>query len=94
MQDGLAFQSTGHPTAMADRLRLEGWSLHQRLQCAPALKGASEGLMSWRAVVGPDSAANFDKRLCWDGLSPATAAWALNPPVHLVPTHPDWWDTS
>jgi type 2 lantibiotic biosynthesis protein LanM len=93
MEDGLAIEPMGHSTGIVDRLRREGWSLHQRLQCAPELKGNGDGLASWRAVVAPDSAANFDKRLRWDGLSPASAAWALNPPAHLVPTQPEWWDT-
>jgi type 2 lantibiotic biosynthesis protein LanM len=75
------------------RLLLEGWSLHQRLQVAPPLLGDGDGLSHWRAVVAPDNPANFEKRLSWDGLSPASAAWALNPPDHLVPTQPDWWET-
>lgn len=93
MEDSLALAPMGHATGTGERLRREGWSLHERLACAPELNGDGDGLASWRAVVAPDSAANFDKRLRWDGLSPASVAWALNPPAHLVPTEPDWWDT-
>jgi len=48
-------------------------------------------LQDWRQLVAPDTPANFDKRLAWDGLSLAQAAWALNPPDDAVPQEPPWW---
>ncbi len=78
-------------------LRREGWSLHQRLQAAARLAGVvqpscrSESLDRWRGMVGPDNAVNFDKRLAWDGLTVASAAWALNPPEEVIPLAPAWW---
>lgn len=93
MQEGLAIEPMGHTTGLDDQLLLEGWSLHRRLQLAPRLKGLGDGLASWYAVVAPDNSAHFERRLVWDGLSPASAAWALNPPAQLVPTQPSWWVT-
>lgn len=48
-------------------------------------------LTAWRLLVGPDSPTNFEKRLAWDGLTPAQAAWALDPPVDVIPQQPGWW---
>jgi type 2 lantibiotic biosynthesis protein LanM len=80
------------------RLRLEGWSLHQRLRWAvangvPTVSGAhrDDALESWRKVVAPDTPANFDKRLTWDRLTPETAAWALQPDRSMGPQDPPWW---
>ena len=84
--------------SLEQRLRLEGWSLHQRLSWIAAHglpAGASslqdDALQSWRQVVAPDNPANFDKRLTWDGLTPAAAAWALNPDPADCPQEPSWW---
>ena len=81
-------------TALDKQLRREGWSLHQRLELAVAATDHGQPnvpLESWRQVVAPDQPANFDKRLAWDGLDPASAAWALNPPDASIPQNPDWW---
>lgn len=48
-------------------------------------------LDSWRQVVAPDNHCNFDKRLRWDGLDAASAAWALDPPPQATPRNPPWW---
>lgn len=80
---------------MLDTLLLrEGWSLHQRLETARESAELSKefaALASWREIVAPDNAANFDKRIAWDGLSAASAAWALDPPAVATPPTPDWW---
>jgi len=76
------------------QLRREGWSLHQRLEAAVAAGSpqlSSAQLEGWRQIVAPDSPANFDKRLAWDGLSSASAGWALDPPAEAAPQAPDWW---
>jgi type 2 lantibiotic biosynthesis protein LanM len=80
------------------RLRQEGWSLQQRLSCAithgvPLVCGPDpdNALQSWRKVVAPDHAANFGKRLAWDGLTPEAAAWALQPDTATCPQYPQWW---
>jgi type 2 lantibiotic biosynthesis protein LanM len=87
-------------TALDQLLRREGWSLHERLRVAPlrchasavARSGSVEiDLEAWRRVVAPDSPGNFDKRLQWDGLTHADAAWALNPAPGDVPKDPAWW---
>lgn len=84
--------------SLEQRLRLEGWSLHQRLswiasQGQPPGERSirDEALQSWRQVVAPDNGANFDKRLTWDGLTPAAAAWALDPDPADCPQEPSWW---
>ncbi len=79
---------------MDERLRREGWSLHQRLNTAPASDGEpqhSAVLASWRHVVAPNNHINFAKRLRWDGLSEASAAWAVDPPAQATPQDPSWW---
>ncbi len=76
------------------RLRREGWSLHHRLDTAPDADGELQHravLESWRQLVAPDNHSNFDKRLRWDGLSEASAAWALDPPAQATPQNPSWW---
>jgi type 2 lantibiotic biosynthesis protein LanM len=79
------------------QLKREGWTLHQRLgaaakQCTEAGDPQpAEVLTAWRQLVGPDNPSNFDKRLDWDGLTPAQAAWALDPPTYAVPQQLAWW---
>lgn len=76
------------------RLLREGWSLHQRLEVASSAAESSQAgadLASWREIVAPDNTANFDKRLAWDGLSAASAAWAIDPPTGATPQTPHWW---
>ena len=88
---------SGH-TSLEDALRLEGWTLHQRLRFL-ASHGLSQrstplppsALEQWRRIVAPDNSANFDKRLDWDGLSAASAAWALAPRAEDRPQDPSWW---
>ena len=87
----------GKPS-LENRLRLEGWSLHQRLNRAMAHGVPSDSeahgrdvLQSWRQVVAPDHAANLEKRLTWDGLTPDAAAWALQPDATSCPQDPAWW---
>jgi type 2 lantibiotic biosynthesis protein LanM len=89
------------PHTPLDQLLLrEGWSLHERLRLARLRRGAYSkprsgsvevDLEAWRRVVAPDSPGNFDKRLQWDGLTHADAAWALNPGAGDVPQDPGWW---
>jgi type 2 lantibiotic biosynthesis protein LanM len=50
-----------------------------------------DAFQRWRQVVAPDNPANFDKRLAWDGLTPAAAAWALDPDPADCPQEPSWW---
>ncbi|MFM8275870.1 MAG: DUF4135 domain-containing protein, partial [Cyanobium sp.] len=100
MQQGLSVPSTEPAAALDDRLRREGWSLHQRLETAAAAVAAAAAageppggarLAGWRQIVAPDNSANFNKRLRWDGLSEASAAWALDPPPEATPSDPPWW---
>ena len=84
--------------SLEQALLLEGWSLHQRLHWAVAHGVSSDksahspdALTRWRQVVAPDIPLNFDKRLAWDGLSPAAAAWALAPTMQDCPEQPPWW---
>jgi type 2 lantibiotic biosynthesis protein LanM len=91
MQPGVAVQKVDTLDA---RLLREGWSLHQRLEVASSAAEASQAgadLASWRQIVAPDNTANFDKRLAWDGLSAASAAWAIDPPAGATPQTPHWW---
>ena len=90
--------STPSFLSLDDRLRLEGWSLHQRLLKVagadlPIGEGASSdrSLQGWRQIVAPDNAANFDKRLAWDGLTPGSAAWVVDPGPDQCPQEPPWW---
>jgi len=62
-----------------EKLRLEGWTLHERLRNIVGYSTATNNLENWRRVVSPDSPTNFEKRLEWDGLTPAQAASALAP---------------
>ncbi len=85
-------------TPLDQRLRLEGWSLHQRLSWAvthghPPVGGPhqTDGLWSWRQIVAPDNPLNFDKRLSWDGLTLEDAAWALQPDAASCPQDQPWW---
>lgn len=80
-------------SALKERLLLEGWSLHDRLRQCPQEVGGEQSLESWRTVVAPDQPNNFVKRLEWDGLCAAQAAWALTPDPSEVPTQPTWWVT-
>jgi type 2 lantibiotic biosynthesis protein LanM len=75
------------------RLLREGWSLHRRLRAAASQHDPRNPylLEIWRQVVAPDNTSNFDKRLEWDSLAAANAAWALDPPAEAVPQSPDWW---
>jgi len=96
MQQGLSVPSAEPARALDDRLRREGWSLHQRLEKAAAAATAGEPpavatLEGWRQIVAPDNRANFNKRLRWDGLSEASATWALDPPPEATPADPPWW---
>ena len=96
MKQGLSVPPAEPARALDDRLRREGWSLHQRLERAAAAATAGEPpagatLAGWRQIVAPDNRANFNKRLRWDGLSEASAAWALDPPPEATPADPPWW---
>lgn len=91
-------QSSSTKPSLENRLRQEGWSLHQRLSWAiahgVAIGGSAQRddpLKAWRQVVAPDQPANFDKRLAWDGLTPEAAAWALQPDAGTCPQDPQWW---
>ena len=91
MQPDLAAQQIDTIDA---RLHREGWSLHQRLEAAITsgeVPQSGAAIQSWCQIVAPDNDANFDKRLAWDGLSAASAAWALDPPGEAAPHTPDWW---
>ncbi len=83
--------------ALEERLRREGWSLHQRLGVAPqhAEAGGSPStlaaLQRWRELVGPDKPLNADKRLQWDGLTEANLVWALDPPAEATPLQGASW---
>jgi len=85
------------PDSIEDRVRREGWTLHQRLQTAQGGGAGSQSaehaniLKRWRELVAPDYPGNFEKRLEWDGLTLASAAWALNPPSESTPQAPEWW---
>jgi type 2 lantibiotic biosynthesis protein LanM len=85
------------PDSVGDRVRREGWSLYQRLQTAQGGGAGSQSaesatnLKRWRELVAPDNPANFEKRLEWDGLTLASAVWALNPPAESSPPAPEWW---
>jgi type 2 lantibiotic biosynthesis protein LanM len=91
-------QSSLTKSTLENRLRLEGWSLHQRLSWAIS-QGVSTGcgavvddaLQSWRQVVAPDYPGNFDKRLAWDDLTVEAAAWVLQPDPAICPQDPHWW---
>ena len=91
-------QSRPAKSSLENLLRQEGWSLHQRLSWAIAqpmplgsTEQRNEALQSWRQVVAPDNPASFDKRLAWDGLTPKSAAWALQPDATSCPQDPPWW---
>ena len=94
-----AFPSTfvALPDSVGERVRREGWSLHQRLQTVQGGGACSQSaepaciLKRWRELVAPDNPGNFEKRLEWDGLTLASAAWALNPPSESTPLAPEWW---
>jgi type 2 lantibiotic biosynthesis protein LanM len=91
MQPGRSVQEV---VTLDAKLNREGWSLHQRLEAAVAAgcpQHSSTQLESWRQIVAPDSPANFDKRLAWEGLDAGCAAWALDPPAEAAPQTPDWW---
>jgi type 2 lantibiotic biosynthesis protein LanM len=85
------------PNSVGERVRREGWSLHQRLQTVQGGGAGSQSaepasiLKSWRELVAPDNPGNFEKRLEWDGLTLASAAWVLNPPAESTPQAPEWW---
>ena len=90
--------SSPSEATLEQRLRLEGWSLHQRLAWVlnhglpPTARAQDANLLqAWRQVVAPDNPVNFDKRLAWDGLTPAAAAWALDPDPEACPQHPPFW---
>ena len=83
---------------LEQRLRLEGWSLHQRIDSIadggrpfPRQPSAPPPLDAWGQIVAPDNPANFNKRLAWDGLTPEGAALALDPDPEDHPTDPSWW---
>lgn len=87
------------PGALSSRLRLEGWRFHQRLAVAAQMAADPQSpspadpeplLRAWRQVVAPDTPANFDKRLAWDGLTADQAARAIHPNPCDLPTQP-WW---
>ena len=91
-------ESTSTPSSLNQKLFREGWGLHQRLEIAaehcsgaPDLPVSAEQLALWSKVVAPYRELNFSKRLLWDSLSPAAAAWALNPTDVEPPQSPDWW---
>ena len=80
------------------RLRLEGWSLHQRISWISNqrlqlenLLPESDKLQAWRQVVAPDNSANFEQRLAWDGIKYEHACWALQPDLEDCPFYPPWW---
>jgi len=90
------------PSSLNQKLLREGWELHQRLIIAagrsaepsasvPHPDASAEQLRLWCKVVAPDDEANFAKRLAWDGLTSAAAAWALDPTGMEPPQSPDWW---
>jgi hypothetical protein len=70
--------------SLSKKILREGWSLHQRLQAAQGVEGgnqpasAASSLERWRERLAADNNNYFDKRLEWDGLTLAGAAWALN----------------
>jgi type 2 lantibiotic biosynthesis protein LanM len=89
------------PAPLDQVLLLEGWSLHERLQVAsacvsppglPIPAAVEQHLAAWRQVVDPYCLDSFDKRLQWDGLTHANAAWALHPEKNKVPQQPSWWN--
>ncbi len=86
--------------SLTTRLLREGWSLHDRLRIAATLDISRSGdmglksdsqLEAWRKAVAPHDASNFEKRLRWDNLTLASAAWALQPDDTFVPADPNWW---
>lgn len=84
--------------SLEQRLRHEGWCLHERLESIKSkglrvVHNSSElhALQAWRQVVAPGNQANFGKRLGWDGLTPAEAARALAPDPDDYPQDPSWW---
>ena len=89
-------QNESNDADLNKRILREGWTLHQRLQVAAervdTLVEASgvRSLESWCQMVAPDNPANFNKRLSWDGLTPACAAWAFDPPDQSIPQDPEW----
>lgn len=91
-------QSDSAEISLEQTVRLEGWSLHQRLswiadqeQLPGYASLRNESLQTWRQVVAPDNPDNFDKRLAWDGLTLSKAAWALAPAAADCPQEPTWW---
>ncbi len=83
--------------SLSKKILREGWSLHQRLQAAQGVEGGNQpasaagSLERWRERLAADNNNSFDKRLEWDGLTLAGAAWALNPPAEATPLAPAWW---
>lgn len=72
---------------------LEGWSLHERLRDAPDSTDMDFRLEAWCRAVAPDQSENFDKRLQWDGITKAQAAWAIQVGVSDAPREPAWLPT-
>jgi hypothetical protein len=97
MQEAFPSAFVALPDSVGERVRREGWSLHQRLQTAQGGGAGSQSaepasiLKRWRELVAPDNPGNFEKRLEWDGLTLASAAWVLNPPAESTPQAPEWW---
>jgi type 2 lantibiotic biosynthesis protein LanM len=78
-------------------LKREGWSFHSRLEKALELSvigdtcQAEQQLKSWSNALSGDSTNALSKRLAWDGLNNASAAWAIHPPNEVVPQNPKWY---
>lgn len=79
------------------KLLKEGWPLHQRLivskiEDIDCSYGKDEILMErWSQSLGLASSCSQSKRFDWDNITDDMAGWALNPPMHSIPTQPDWY---
>jgi type 2 lantibiotic biosynthesis protein LanM len=78
-------------------LKREGWSFHSRLEKALELSvvgdtaQAEQQLKAWSNALSENSTDILSKRLAWDGLDSAGAAWAIRPPYEVVPQDPKWY---
>lgn len=78
-------------------LKREGWSFHSRLEKALELNvvgdtaQAEQQLKAWSKALGEQNPGTLSKRLAWDGLNNASAAWVVHPPYEVVPQDPKWY---